>query len=176
MLILALDSGLRRGELCGLEKRDLDLAGNSVHIRGEVSKNQRDRYVPISPTTSREIHSFLLCHPAEWQTERGFPSETGEPLPPGQFGSQINRHSRQFGIPLHIHALRHLCATAFLRVSGNLDLTARLLGHSNVRITSDFYTHLNNDDLRAAHAQASPVAAIMPAARRVRSLKNRPCK
>ncbi len=101
-----------------------------------------------------------------------FPTETGKPLKPGELGQQIRRLSKHFGIPLHAHALRHLCATEFLRATGNLALTARLLGHSNIRVTSDFYEHLTYEDLQTAHAKAS-VARQLPAQdKRVRSLRS----
>jgi len=139
--------------------------------RAAVSKNKKGREVPFSPATAREIRSFLACRPAEWRTEAVFPSESGEPLKPGELGLQIRRLSARFGIPLHAHALRHLCATEFLRATGNLALTARLLGHSNIRVTSDFYEHLTTEDLKAAHAQVGVMDALMPSGTRTRTLK-----
>ncbi len=171
MLMLSLDSGLRRGELCTLRLQDLDLIRLSVTIRAAVSKNKKGREVPFSPATAREIRSFLACRPSEWRTEAVFPSESGEPLKPGELGLQIRRLSKSFGIPLHAHALRHLCATEFLRSTGNLALTARLLGHSNIRVTSDFYEHLTTEDLKAAHAQVGVMDALMPSGTRTRTLK-----
>lgn len=170
MLMLSLDSGLRRGELCSLLLRDLDLSHLFVTIRASVSKNKKSREVPFSPATGREIRSFLSCRPSEWRTENVFPSETGEPLRPAGLGLQLHRLSLQFGIPLHAHALRHLCATEFLRSTGNIALTARLLGHSNIRVTSDFYEHLSFDDLRHSHAQASVVESLFFAKKRQRSI------
>ncbi len=170
MLLLALDSGLRRGELCGLLLRDLDLTGLSLTVRGNVSKNKKSREVPISAATAREIRSFLPCCPPEWRVDVVFPTETGKPLRPGELGQQIRRLSGQFGIPLHAHALRHLCATEFLRATGNLALTARLLGHSNIRVTSDFYEHLTYEDLRKGHTSASIAGLVCPQEKRVRSV------
>jgi integrase/recombinase XerD len=176
MLMLALDSGLRRGELCSLLLRDLDLALLSVTIRASVSKNKKSREVPFSPATGREIRSFLSCRPPEWRTENVFPSETGQPLRPAGLGLHLHRLSLQFGIPLHAHALRHLCATEFLRSTGNLALTARLLGHSNIRVTSDFYEHLSYEDLRDAHHEASVIERLSSKEKRLRRfplLKNK---
>lgn len=168
MLMLSLDSGLRRGELCGLLLRDLDLAGLSLTVRSNVSKNKKNREVPFSSVTAREIRSFLACCPPEWRVDVVFPTETGKPLRPSELGQQIRRLSGKFGIPLHAHALRHLCATEFLRATGNLALTARLLGHSNVRVTSDFYEHLTFDDLRKGHISASITGLVCSQEKRVR--------
>lgn len=176
MLLLALDSGLRRGELCSLLLRDLDLVGLSVTVRGNFSKNKRSREVPISAATAREIRSFLACCPPEWRCDVVFPTETGKPLKPGELGQQIRRLSSKFGIPLHAHALRHLCATEFLRATGNLALTARLLGHSNIRVTSDFYEHLTYEDLRKGHTSASITGLVCPQEKRVRSIAGKPPK
>lgn len=174
MLLLALDSGLRRGELCSLLLRDLDLTGLSVTVRGNVSKNKKNREVPFSSTTAREIRSFLACCPPEWRMDVVFPTETGKPLKPGELGQQIRRLSAKFGIPLHAHALRHLCATEFLRATGNLALTARLLGHSNIRVTSDFYEHLSFEDLRHSHGQASVVESFFFTKNRLRRISQKP--
>ena len=104
MLLLSLDSGLRRGELCTLLLRDLDLVGLSLTIRASASKNKRSREVPISSAT------------------------------------------------------------------------ARLLGHSNIRVTIDFYEHLTFEDLRKRHTSASITGLVCPQEKRVRSIAGKPPK
>ncbi len=163
MLMLALDSGLRRGELCTLLLRDLDLVGLSLTIRASASKNKRSREVPISSATAREIRSFLACCPPEWRVDVVFPTETGKPLKPGELGQQIRRLSKHFGIPLHAHALRHLCATEFLRATGNLALTARL-GPFQYPGTSDSTTP-DVRDLRKGHTRPRSQACMPPGKR-----------
>ncbi len=55
MFLLALDTGLRRGELCGLRIDDLDPEGMLITVRPDTSKAKRPRIVPVSPQVVREI-------------------------------------------------------------------------------------------------------------------------
>ena len=57
--------------------------------------------------------------------------------------------------------LRHLCATEFLRSTGNIALTAALLGHASISTTAKFYEHLDIHDLQAAHGEASVVSGVL---------------
>lgn len=161
MLLLALDTGLRRGELCGLKQGDIQKEILAISVRPETSKVKRGRVVPISPQVFREIKSFAAAIPHEWRTPWLFPSNNGTQLLPENFGRQMRRAAEKTGIKLKIHGLRHLCANEFLRETGNIVLTARLLGHSNIQTTSNFYEHLNFEDLREAHNKAGVVNSII---------------
>jgi len=161
MFLLALDSGLRRGELCGLRIEDFDHEGLCLMVRPETSKAKEGRVVPVSPQVAREIKRFIALHTEEWKCSWVFPTETGERLTPSNFGLQIRRAFTRTGKKLKIHGLRHLCATEFLRQTGNIVLTARLLGHASIATTSRFYEHLNLEDLRQAHVEAGVVSKVM---------------
>ena len=155
MILLCLETGLRRGEVCALRVEDVDMDTHTLSVRPENTKTKRGRIVPLSPGLIRELRRFLQTRPQEWKTPYVFPSEKGEPLKPGNLTLQVRRLAQRTGVPIHPHALRHLCCTAFLRATGNIALTARLLGHSNIRTTSAFYEHLEDADLREAAGRAS---------------------
>lgn len=161
MLLLALDAGLRRGELCGLRQDDIEKDILAISVRPETSKVRKGRLVPVSPQVFREIRNFISLIPQEWGTPWLFPTNDGSQLSPVNFGRQMRRASVKTGIPLKIHGLRHLCANEFLRSTGNIALTAQLLGHSNIATTSKFYEHLNFDDLKSAHTQANVISAVV---------------
>ncbi|WP_350449656.1 tyrosine-type recombinase/integrase, partial [Aminobacterium mobile] len=99
--------------------------------------------------------------PDDWNTPYIFPTEQGEPLTPSNLGRQVGRKNKELGTHIKIHGLRHLCATEFLRNTGNLALTAKLLGHTDVKTTSAFYEHLTFDDLRNAHSKANVVKSVL---------------
>jgi integrase len=52
-------------------------------------------------------------------------------------------------------------STSFLRQTGNIVLTARLLGHASIATTSRFYEHLNLEDLRQAQVEAGVVSKVI---------------
>ena len=98
-----------------------------------------------------------------------FPTETGGKLSPENFGCQIRRVSDRMGERMKIHGLRHLCATEFLRSTGNIALTAALLGHASISTTAKFYEHLDVHDLQEAHGQASVVSGVLEPTRKRRA-------
>jgi len=62
-----------------------------------------------------------------------------------------------------------LCATEFLRNTGNIALTAALLGHALISTTAKFYEHLDVHDLQAAHGQAAVVSGVLENRRKRRA-------
>ncbi len=169
MFLLALDTGLRRGELCGLKVDDFDDHGLLVTVSPETSKTRTGRTVPVSTQVGREVKRFLSHRLPEWRSPWIFPTENGGKLTPSNFGLQIRRVSDRIGERMKIHGLRHLCATEFLRSTGNIALTAALLGHASISTTARFYEHLDVHDLQVAHGKASVVSSVLEN-RRLRNL------
>lgn len=169
MFLVALDTGLRRGELCGLKVEDFDDHGLLLHVRPETSKVRKGRTVPISPQVGKELRRFVGLRLPEWRSPWMFPTETGGQMSPSSFGSQIRRVSDRIGDRMKIHGLRHLCATEFLRSTGNIALTAALLGHASISTTSRFYEHLDTRDLQEAHGHASVVSGVLEPTRKRRA-------
>jgi integrase/recombinase XerD len=161
MLLLALDTGLRRGELCGLKQSDIDKDRLALTVCAEYSKVRKSRLVPISLSVFKELKNFISIIPKEWNTPWLFPSNNGQKLDPSNLGLQMRRVAQKVGYDLKLHGLRHLCATEFLRKSGNIVLVSRLLGHSSIRVTADIYEHLNFNDLQSAHSSAGVVSAVL---------------
>jgi len=169
MLLLALDTGLRRGELCGLKVEDFDDAGLLLRVRPETSKVRKGRTVPISPQVGKELRRFIALRLPEWRSPWIFPSETGVMMLPQNLGRQIRRVSDRIGERMKIHGLRHLCATEFLRSTGNIALTAALLGHASISTTAKFYEHLDVHDLQEAHGHASVISGVLEPTRKRRA-------
>jgi len=161
VILLALDTGLRRGELCGLKQSDIDADLLAVTVKEEYSKVRKSRLVPMSPQVYREIRAFISLIPKEWRTHWLFPANNGDKLSPSNLGLQLWRATNKAGIDLKMHGLRHLCANEFLRGTGNIALTAQMLGHANIKTTSRFYEHLNFDDLQKAHTKANVASSVL---------------
>ena len=167
MILLCLETGLRRGEACSLTLGDVDLDRLTVTVRAETTKTGKARLVPLSPAMAQELRKFLRTRPPQWTDTHVFLNETGSAMKPENFTRQVKRLAEKTGIPLHPHALRHLCCTEFLRATGDIALTAKLLGHANIRTTSAFYEHLDDGDLREAARKASILGDVVEQ-RRVR--------
>jgi integrase len=84
MIITALDTGMRRGEMLALRFADVDMARGLIVLRGETTKSKKTRLVPISTQRLRAVLEWLRID-AEGQQKPDealvFSNEVGEPLP-----------------------------------------------------------------------------------------------
>jgi site-specific recombinase XerD len=165
--LLMLDAGLRVGEVCKLEIRDLVFNGQpvkSVTIRPEISKTKTERTVPLSERLQdalklmltklpnagvlRGTRPFLYRGNAEGHAAL-YDNENTKPLTTRQVQRIIADASlAAFGRRIHPHVLRHTFATRLMRVT-NERVVQALLGHKSIASTQ-IYTHPNGDDMKAA--------------------------
>ncbi len=152
-------SGLRVGEVCGLELGSLDLDRSAVTVWGKGAKERR---VPLSDPAVRALRAWLRVRPDvlvdDVETPRGrqalFGNERGNRLTPRDMRRIVDRRSPS---PTHPHALRHSFATHLLDGGADLRAVQELLGHADVA-TTQRYTHVSRERLRAAYANAHPRA------------------
>ncbi|MDX6255898.1 MAG: integrase/recombinase XerC [Frankiales bacterium] len=160
MLELLYASGVRVGELCGLDLGDLDLPRRLVRVLG---KGAKERSVPFGLPAGRALSSWL---------EEGRPEVAGSKSGPAVFlgarGARIDQravrrtvHARLAkveGAPdLGPHALRHTAATHLLEGGADLRTVQELLGHASLA-TTQLYTHVTVDRLKATYDRAHPRA------------------
>jgi site-specific recombinase XerD len=159
VLELLYGSGLRVGELCGLDLASLELDRAAVTVLGKGAKERR---VPLSDPAVRSLRSWLRVRAeviaADVTSPRGQPvlfgNERGRPLTPRDVRRIVDRRSPT---PTHPHALRHSFATHLLDGGADLRAVQELLGHADVA-TTQRYTHVSRERLRAAYADAHPRA------------------
>lgn len=151
---LLLGSGLRVSEACTLVVGDIHLEGDRPAVFVRHGKGGRPRLVPISSRLASDLLEFLEHKPA-W----GEPLDADQPLFVGQHGASLTRFGltkiwkatlRSSGLPESwgIHATRHSYAVEIYRLTRDLRLTQRLLGHSSV-VTTMVYAALLDEDVRA---------------------------
>jgi site-specific recombinase XerD len=147
-------SGVRVGELCGLDVDSLDLSGGAVSVWGKGSKERR---VPLSAPAVEALRSWLAIRRDVVRAETGvalFGNERGVRLSPRDVRRIIDRRSTR---PTHPHALRHSFATHLLDGGADVRVVQDLLGHSDVA-TTQRYTHVSKQRLRAVYTEAHPRA------------------
>lgn len=173
IITLLLYSGMRRGEVCGLEWSDIDFKNSIIDIR-KTSLYLTDRGV-FDDTTKTEsskrvikvpgaVLEILKEHKAEQMKNRFklgdkwansnkiFTQWNGKPIHPdtitGWFSKFIKRNNLP---PIHLHSLRHTNATLLIASGADLRTVSKRLGHSNMTTTSNIYTHaIKSADERAA--------------------------
>jgi integrase/recombinase XerD len=158
MIQLMYASGLRVSELCGLKLGDLDLARGIVRAFGKGGKR---RLVPVGEAALDAIGAYLrdVRPKATTRDPSLFLSPRGGPLTRQGFWKLLKRYARVAGIttPLSPHKLRHSFATHLLRGGADLRAVQAMLGHADLG-TTEIYTRVAQDHVRAAHARAHPRA------------------
>lgn len=147
-------SGVRVGELCGLDLDSVDVAHGAVSVWGKGSKQRR---VPLSQPAVVALRAWLaIRHEVVVETTGAalFGNERGVRLSPRDVRRIVDRRSPR---PTHPHALRHSFATHLLDGGADLRAVQELLGHADVA-TTQRYTHISNHRLREAYAEAHPRA------------------
>ncbi len=151
--------GLRVSELVALRLEQLNLQVGVVRI---VGKGDKERLVPLGDEASywigrywREARPELLGRRPPVDTL--FVSRRGEPMTRQNFWHTIKGHARRVGIdkPLSPHTLRHAFATHLLNHGADLRVVQMLLGHRDIS-TTQIYTHIARERLRALHAAHHP--------------------
>ncbi|MDX2380547.1 MAG: tyrosine recombinase XerC [Acidimicrobiia bacterium] len=152
VLELLYGSGLRVGELCGLDTVSLSLGAGAATVWGKGSKERR---VPLSEPAIMAISRWLAIRHDVVPAECGdalFANERGKRLTPRDVRRILDRRSPT---PTHPHALRHSFATHLLDGGADLRAVQELLGHSDVA-TTQRYTHVSRERLSAAYRAAHP--------------------
>jgi integrase len=149
LYVLAVSTGMRSGELLGLQWRDIDLGSGVLRVRRTVFNGKVN-----SPKTSHGSRGIRLTKSAtEALKQRPQDSEWVFPTSVGTSMSVHNLHNRSWkpllrsaGLPnIRFHDLRHTCATLLLTKAVHPKVVQELLGHTSVQITLDTYSHLLPD-------------------------------
>src|SRR5689334_12696439 len=160
ILELLYATGIRVGELCGLDVDDLDHERRVVRVFG---KGRKERTVPFGRPAERAVDAWLRTgRPALMAPG------AGGALFLGARGRRIDQravrtlvHARLRDVPgapdLGPHGLRHTAATHLLEGGADLRTVQELLGHASLA-TTQIYTHVTSDRLRAAYKLAHPRA------------------
>ncbi len=153
--------GLRRSEICGLDRRDIDAAAGTVRVLG---KGRKERLVPIGRTALDRLDDWLRVR-SEYAG-----SESGDALFLRRDGNRLDGDSLYRIVRSGMqkiteqskkspHVLRHSFATHLLENGAGLREVAEMLGHSSLA-TTQVYTHVSVERLRSAYAGAHPRAGV----------------
>jgi integrase len=160
LYVLAITTGLRRGELLGLKWVDVNLNREVLSVQRALSpkgktfnrpKNAKGRSIHLTPVAAEALKRHRVTQNEErsrvggrWQ-EQGliFPSQVGTPMNPSNF---INRSFKPLlkraELPsIRFHDLRHTFASLMLSNGEHPKIVQEILGHAQISLTLDTYSH-----------------------------------
>jgi integrase/recombinase XerC len=157
-------TGIRVSELVGINRGDIDEAGQAVIIRG---KGRKERIVPLGSHALSALNHYgkMLDQQAR---EEGRTPISSDPLFINKHGSRLSTRSVRRKVSKYLgeagldpdispHTLRHSFATHLLDNGADLRSVQELLGHQSLS-TTQVYTHLTTQRLRDAYNDAHPRA------------------
>lgn len=155
-------SGIRVSELCGLDVDDLDETRSTVRVLGKGSK---ERVVPFGAPAARAIGAYLtrarpvLAARGDGHTPALLLGARGRRVGPRAIYDVVTRTVGPAigSSAVGPHTLRHSAATHLLDGGADLRAVQELLGHASLG-TTQIYTHVSSERLRAAYAIAHPRA------------------
>ncbi|QZY34476.1 site-specific integrase [Bacillus amyloliquefaciens] len=162
-----LETGMRKGEAAALQRKDIDLKNNYIHINksldfqvkegeerfGETKTYESERSIKISNSLARELtahmkylndNRIVFNEVYEHELDLVFCREDGKPLPKSTLFNALNRILKKAGLnKMPIHGLRHTHAVLLLESGATMKFVQERLGHKNITITSDVYSHIS---------------------------------
>jgi integrase/recombinase XerD len=154
-------TGLRVSEVVNLKMSDVNLEGGYLRC---IGKGQKERLVPLGEVAIRytrlyldKVRPSLLRKQAE--ENRLFLDRLGKPLRRETIWKMLRRYGQLAGIEekIHPHLLRHSFATHLLEGGAEIRYVQEMLGHTSIA-TTQIYTHINKERLKAIHSKFHPRA------------------
>jgi len=172
--LLVATTGLRRGELAGLKRHDVDLRARTVSpsvprvvvdgraIESEAKTASGERNLALDPDTCEALRQYFVVWDSEREllgqdTQLLFVWPNGRPLHPDTITSLFHTLCKAAGLPrIRLHDVRHSYASAALKAGIPPKVISERLGHSTAAFTMQTYTHvIPGMDEAAANAVAA---------------------
>jgi integrase len=181
--VVTLATGARRGELCALCWRDLDLDAGLLRVERSLETTKEEGLRIKSPKTRHGRRSISISISAvtelqaHWKTQQEerlsaglgrakpddpiFAMRDGSPLKPNTLSRDWLRATSTVGRAINLHSLRHHHASNLIRAGVDVLTVSRRLGHANPTITLSVYSHLYpNADSKAEQAIEAMFARV----------------
>lgn len=168
--VLAVALELRRGEILGLRWSDIDLERRTLTVRNQIQRVQKELYADSTKNRrTRAIPVPLMCvAPLRWQRLRQaaqrlaagqdwhdsdyvFTTRTGRTIEPRNLSRSFERIAEDAGLRrIRLHDARHGCATLLFAAGVPARVVMEILGHSQIAVTMNIYTHVSDENRREA--------------------------
>ena len=163
-LLIAMETGMRIGEISGLQWGDIDIQNKVLHVQrtverisvydglngkkgtevrvGSTKTINSNREIPLSKDILRFVRSLAkICVPSYYVV-----SNDALPTEPRVFRCYFNRLCKELKLPrIKFHGLRHTFATSLIASRCDIKTVSSILGHADVSTTLNLYVHPDNE-------------------------------
>lgn len=164
LIRLLIDSGMRRGECCGLKWSNINFKECQITITGnlcytpqkgvylDTPKNGKTRSVDVDPDVMELLRRLRQEQASKALSAYVFTQEnSAEPMHPQSPTRYLKKFAERYGIEdLHPHKLRHSFASIAITNGADVASISETLGHSDKAVTLRMYTHSNPENIKKA--------------------------
>lgn len=164
LLRLLIDTGIRRGECCGLQWKDIDFKANTITIAGnlcytpqkgiylDTPKSGKVRTIDVDPEIISMLRELRREQASQAISTYVFTQQNSpEPMHPQSPTRYMQKFSKQYSVPgLHPHKLRHTFASIAIINGADVASVSEKLGHSDKAVTLRMYTHADQESMKRA--------------------------
>lgn len=164
LLRLLIDTGIRRGECCGLQWKDIDFKANAITINGnlcytpqkgiylDTPKSGKVRTIDVDPEIMSMLRELRLEQASHAISTYVFTQPNSpEPMHPQSPARYMQKFSKKYGVSnLHPHKLRHTFASIAITNGADVASVSEKLGHSDKAVTLRMYTHADQESMKRA--------------------------
>lgn len=161
-ILICLFTGMRIGEICALQWKDIDLKMGMLVVRKTISRlyspqseGRHSALVISSPKTRSSYRSIPISdllakaiglYYKEADPESYVLTGTGKPVEPRSYRDYYRRLLQKLDLPeMKFHSLRHSFATRCIESKADYKTVSTILGHSDISTTLNLYVHPSND-------------------------------
>lgn len=159
IVLFAMQTGLRRGEITNLKKEDVDLANKVIHVHstaGYKVKFGKRRVVSLNDVALQIVAERMKLSPSQFL----FADEHGKQIKPERLTKKFRKYIRRFGLnkKYHFHSLRHTFGSLLCQNNVPLRDIQELMGHSRITVTEK-YAHVSPEHLHESTQVMSTLTA-----------------
>ena len=164
LIRLLVDTGIRRGECCGLQWKDVDFKGNTITVAGnlcytpqkgvylDTPKNGKTRIIDVDADVIALLQQLRQQQASHALSAFIFTQDNSpEPMHPQSPTRYLKKFAARYGIDdLHPHKLRHSFASIAITNGADIASVSEKLGHSDKAVTLRMYTRADAESMKRA--------------------------
>jgi integrase/recombinase XerD len=162
IIILILDTGARLGEICSLEKSEIDFVKKQITLPASKNKNRRSRVLPLSTETARLLKQLITESAKTFDCTFVFTTNYGAQLSEKTIQKAFDKYAEKAKINRSVspHVLRHNFGSMAAENGMSVFHLQKIMGHAEIGTTRK-YVQLSEESITEQHRRFSPLGRVM---------------